>query len=140
MRLPPKAGSWEGMAFRWNNSPWLPCGRGGGFFFAAPKDGRPLFRAASEKTDIRREGDAVIYKATLAAADGSRLADVEIRFRLVGKSLVSDLRATGTLVREVRFGELEGLDKPWWLPVPYMSYRAGALPDVRVKMAGAHWA
>ena len=135
VRLPPKAGSWEGMAFRWNNSPWFPCGRGGGFFFAAPKGGRPLVRAASEKTDIRREGDAVIYKATLAAADGSRLADVEVRFRLVGKSLVSDLRATGTLVREVRFGEFEGLEKPWWLPVPYISYRAAApspRPCVRV--------
>lgn len=120
VRLPTKLGSWDDLAMRWSDSEaWKLVALDGGLYFANP-EGEPQ-RAVSETTAVTTDGKSVLYQSTLTHTNG-RSVPSQIRFQLVGKSLVVDLQAPGGEVAEVRFGKTQGFEKPDITTLPYYTY------------------
>jgi hypothetical protein len=119
--LPAKAGDWDDLRMRWTDTgDWTPVCLGGGLYFA-PEDGKAApFRATAEEIAITSNGKSVTYAGRLTASN--RVANVELRFHLVGKSLVIDLQADGNQIGEVRFGATRGFVNPRPVPLPYYTY------------------
>jgi len=121
VRLPSKAGDWDDLAMRWNDSKeWVPVCSGGGFYFAPQAGQTALSRATAENVRITTDGKSVTYAGQLVASN--RTSTVEIRFHLVGKSLVMDMQADGGQIAEVRFGATKGFKDPRPITLPYYTY------------------
>lgn len=126
--LPSKAGSWDDLAFRWADAgEGFLAGVDGGFFFAS--DDGPDQRAEREEITMTSDDKSVTYKGKLF--QGTRVADIHICFRLIGKSLVMDIQADGGHIHEVRFGALRGLPKPRLVTLPYYTYDGYGKSDER---------
>ncbi|MDD4025734.1 MAG: hypothetical protein PHN85_07410 [Kiritimatiellae bacterium] len=122
IRLPSKAGNWDDLAMRWADSgDWFRPGIGGGLYFAVD-NGKPS-RADKEEIEVATDGKSVVYSGHLA--HGDRSSRVKLRFRLIGKSLVTDIRADGGHIHEVRFGSVSGLARPRPVTLPYYTYGRG---------------
>ena len=121
VRLPSKAGAWDDLALRWaDTGDWTPVGLGGGLYFAPENPKAAAVRAAAETVEITTDGKSVTYAGRLTA--GTRAAHVEIRFHLVGKSLVMDIQAGGGQIFEARFGATRGFVNPRLVTLPYYTY------------------
>ncbi len=123
VRLPAQAGAWDDLALRWDDTgDWVPVCLGGGVYFV-PEDGTSApSRASHEDVRVASDGKSVTYTGRLMASN--RASNVELRFRLIGKSLVMDLAADGGHVQEVRFGATRGFASPRLVTLPYYTYGA----------------
>lgn len=121
VRLPLKVGDWDDLAMRWNHSTdWVSVCSGGGFYFV-PQEGQTTpSRATAEDTRITTDGKSVTYTGRLSASN--RVSTVELRFHLVGKSLVMDMQADGGQIAEVRLGATKGFKDPRPITLPYYTY------------------
>ncbi len=119
VRLPAALGAWDELAMRWSDGEWKIVGLEGGFYFATT-DQNPA-RAADEDIEITTDGKSVLYKGVLKLTDG-RNVTAQIRFHLIGKSLVMDLQALGGEVAEVRIGNARGFEDPDIVTLPYYTY------------------
>jgi hypothetical protein len=122
VRLPSRAGTWDDLAVRWTDSgqAWVPVGLGGGLYFAPEAAGAAPLRATNEEIRITTDGKSVSYTGKLLA--GTRVSNAELRFHLVGKSLVMDIQADGGQIHEARFGATRGFIKPRTVLLPYYTY------------------
>jgi len=124
VRLPSKAGTWDDLAMRWTDTgEWVPVGLGGGFYFASENSRDSSFRATAEAVEITTDGKGVTYAGRLTASN--LVANVNIRFHLVGKSLAMDIQADGGHIREVRFGATRGFANPRLVTLPFYTYGYG---------------
>ena len=119
-RLPSRATAWDDMAFRWKGGPWIAFAKRGGLFF---DDGAKELSALAEAETTVVTNSAVPLDVTLGAVqrtkDGRRFRS-EVRFHVVGRSLVADVQSEGP-VGEVRFGGWGAPDAKL-VPVPYYTY------------------
>jgi hypothetical protein len=121
VRLPSKAGDWDDLAMRWSDSQdWVSVCNGGGFYFVPQTGQTSPVRATAEDIRITTDGKSVTYAGRLTASN--LVSTVDIRFRLVGKSLVMDLQADGGQIAEVRFGATKGFKAPRPVTLPYYTY------------------
>ena len=119
VRLPSKAGAWDDLALRWSDSgDWFQAGVGGGLYFATT-NGQST-RAEQEAVEITTDGKSVVYSGKLT--HGNLRSNVNICFRLIGKSLVMDIQAKGGHICEARFGSTRGLVNPRLVTIPYYTY------------------
>ena len=121
VRLPTRAGNWDDLAMRWaDTGDWVSVCQGGGLYFASENGQAAPFRATAEETRIITDGKSVTYTGRLSASN--RVSTVELRFSLIGKSLVMDIQADGNQIHEVRFGATQGFKNPRPVPLPYYTY------------------
>lgn len=121
VRLPSKAGAWDDLAMRWaDTGEWVSVGLGGGLYFASEDVKAAPVRAAAEAVEITTDGKSVTYAGSLTSSN--RVSNVNIRFHLVGKSLVLDIQADGGRIHEARFGATRGFTTPRLVTLPYYTY------------------
>lgn len=121
IRLPSKAGAWDDLAVRWaDTGDWVSVALGGGLYFAPETSKAPAARATAEEIQITTDGKSVTYAGKLLC--GARASNAQIRFHLVGKSLVMDIQADGGQIHEVRFGATRGFADPRLVTLPYYTY------------------
>ena len=121
VRLPTKAGDWDDLAMRWaDTGDWVSVCQGGGLYFAPANSQAAPFRPTAEEIRITTDGKGVTYAGRVTASN--RVASAEIRFQLVGKSLVMDIQSDGSQIQEVRFGATQGFKNPRTVPLPYYTY------------------
>ena len=119
-RLPAQLGAWDDMAVRWGDGAWANIGLEGGLYFAPTVPTGTLARAESETMTVTTDGKSVTYAGRLT--QGGRSIEAEIRFQLVGKSLVMDIQAGQGEIGEVRFGATRGFVNPRLATLPYYTY------------------
>lgn len=121
VRLPAKAGAWDDLALRWGDKgEWIRVGIGGGLYFAPENKKAAPLRATAETIQITTDNKSVTYAGLLTASN--RASQVNIRFQLIGKSLIMDIQADGGEIQEVRFGSTRGFVNPRLVTLPYYTY------------------
>ena len=119
-RLPKKASTWDDMAFSWKGGPWIQFAKRGGLFF--DDGGKELVALPETETVVVTNSVApldVVLRSVHKGKDG-RAFRTEVRFHVVGRSLVADVQSEGD-VGEVRFGGW-GAPGAELVPVPYYTY------------------
>ncbi|MBR2839353.1 MAG: hypothetical protein IKE55_11250 [Kiritimatiellae bacterium] len=110
--LPPKAGNWDGMSFRWKKGPWQKFAQGGGLWrFVTGGVARAEEESVTVVTNRVRPLDVTLSSGK-----------TRTRFHLEGRSLVVDVAADNHDVADVRFGAWENHSAPQIIPVPYYTY------------------
>ena len=127
VRLPAGLGAWDDLAMRWTGvagtGEWVRVAVDGGLYFAPLSRAGAVSRAMTESVETDTDGKSVTSVGRVAAPDG-RISAVQIRYQLIGKSLVMDVQAGGGGIGEVRFGATRGFANPRPVTFPYYTYGA----------------
>ena len=131
----PEARAFDGISARWEGrGDWFrPCSGGG--VRLADADGKAVEPQASRCLDLRADGQAVVGRWSLTLS--GQEATVVHTFRIWGKSLVVDTVSSGGGVVELRFGRVQGLERPRLVTLPFYHYGATTRPAVVVAGAPA---
>lgn len=120
--LPTKLGNWDDLAMRWGRrGAWLQVAVDGGVYFAPDGDPHAWRRALDEEVTITSDGKSVTYQGALKVSVDLSYP-LQIRYYLIGKSLIAEIQGTGEVPLECRFGKVVGFQQPQLLNIPYYTY------------------